>query len=45
MNAMMKANIEKAQAKQKEQYDKKHTLAGSFSIGALVLKKDFTRKL
>ena len=44
MNAMVKANIEKAQAKQKEQYDRKHTLAGSFSIGALVLKKDFTRK-
>ena len=41
---MVKANIEKAQAKQKEQHDEKHTLAGSFSIGALVLKKDFTRK-
>ena len=41
---MVKANFEKAQAKQKEQYDRKHTLAGSLSIGALVLKKDFTRK-
>ena len=41
---MVKANFEKAQTKQKEQYDEKHTLAGSLSIGALVLKKDFTRK-
>ena len=44
MNAMVKATIEKAQAKQEEQYDRKHTLVGSFSIGALVLKKDFTQK-
>ena len=44
MNVMVKENIEKAQAKQKEQYDRKHTLAGSFAVGALVLKKDFTQK-
>ena len=44
MNAIVKTNIEKAQAKQKEQYNRKHTLSGSFSVGALVLKKDFTRK-
>ena len=44
VNVMVKENIEKAQAKQKEQYDRKHTLAGSFAVGALVLKKDFTRK-
>ena len=44
MNVMVKANIEKAQAKQKEQYDRKHTLAGSLSIAALVLKEDFTQK-
>ena len=44
INAIVKANIQKAQAKQKEQYDRKHTLASSFSIGALVLKKDFTQK-
>ena len=44
MNAMVKTNIEEAQAKQKEQYDRKHTLSGFFSVGALVLKKDFTRK-
>lgn len=42
LNVMAKQNIEKAQAKQKEQY-RKHTLAGSFTTGALVLKKDFTQ--
>ena len=40
----VKNNIEIAQEKQKENYDRKHTVVGSFSSGALVLKKDFTRK-
>ena len=40
----VKANIEQAQIKQKEYYDKKHTLLGTFTNGSLVLKKDFTRK-
>ena len=44
MNAMVNANIEKARAKQKEQYDRRHTLSRSLSVGALVLKKDFTWK-
>lgn len=34
----------KAHAMQKEVYDRKHTLAGSFTAGALVLKKDVTKK-
>jgi hypothetical protein len=39
-----KANIVKAQMKQKKQYDKKHFQPEVFSVGAIVLKKDFTRK-
>ena len=40
----IKANIEKAQAKQKRLYDAKHGAGASFQAGSLVLKKDFTRK-
>ena len=39
-----KANIVSAQQKQKEVYDRKHHQPEVFSIGATVLKKDFTRK-
>ena len=40
----IKCNIEKAQKKQKEHYDKIHGGASYFDVGCLVLKKDFTRK-
>ena len=40
----VKANIVLAQKKQKEQYDSKHSNPEVFATGALVLKKDFTRK-
>ena len=39
-----KANIVSAQQKQKEIYDCKHHQPEVFAIGAIVLKKDFTRK-
>ena len=39
-----KANIISAQQKQKEVYDCKHHQPEVFAIGAVVLKKDFTRK-
>ena len=39
-----KANILSAQQKQKENYDLKHHQPEVFAIGAIVLKKDFTRK-
>ena len=39
-----KINIIKAQQKQKEAYDKKHTCPDVYKVGSLVLKKDFTRK-
>ena len=39
-----KANIVSAQQKQKELYDRKHHQPEVFAIGAIVLKKDFTRK-
>ena len=42
INVVVKKNIENTQEKQKENYDIKHTLAGTFSSGALVLKKVFT---
>ncbi len=42
--ASIKANIDKAQAKQKEYYDHKYGAASCFGIGSIVLKKDFTRK-
>ena len=39
-----KNNIAQAQKKQKEQYDWKHANPPCYSVGAKVLKKDFTRK-
>ena len=39
-----KSNIIKAQQKQKEAYDKKHSCLEAYKLGAVVLKKDFTRK-
>ncbi len=39
-----KANIIKAQLKQKETYNKKHSCTETYKIGAVVLKKDFLRK-
>ena len=39
-----KANIQKAQEKQKEQYDRKHANPNGFAIGGMVLRKDFIRK-
>lgn len=39
-----KANIIKAQQKQKETYDRKHSCPEVYQIGSVVLKKDFTRK-
>ena len=44
MNALAKLNIQKAQQKQKQYYDKKHGAASCFTTGAVVLKKDFRRK-
>jgi len=43
-NETIKANIEKAQKKQKEYYDKRHSTALCFKKGSLVLEKDFLRK-
>ena len=40
---LVKKNIKAAQIKQKQHYDRKHG-AQSFSIGSVVVKKDFTRK-
>ncbi len=39
-----KANIIKAQLKQKETYNKKHSCTETYKIGAIVLKKYFLRK-
>ena len=39
-----KCNIVKAQAKQKKHYDKRHNCPEMFKVGAIVLKKDFTRR-
>lgn len=39
-----KNNIIIAQGKQKEAYDKKHFSPEVFEVGAVVMKKDFTRK-
>ena len=39
-----KVNIICAQQKQKEVYDRKHHQPDVYAVGALVLKKDFTRK-
>jgi len=40
----IKANIEKAQKKQKEHYDRRHSTALCFKKGSLVPKKDFCAK-
>ncbi len=40
----VKKNILKAQAKQKEQYDRKHHKPEVFQVGSIVLKKDFLKK-
>lgn len=40
----VKTNIGKAQAKQKEYYDRKYGASSCFSVGSTVLKKDFKRK-
>ena len=40
----VKENILVAQQRQKEQYDRKHSNPETFAVGALVVKKDFTRK-
>ena len=40
----MKENILVAQQRQKEQYDRKHANPDIFTMGAIVLKRDFTRK-
>ena len=39
-----KKNIIRAQAKQKAAYDRRHCHPEVFRVGAMVLKKDFTRK-
>ena len=40
----MKRNVENAQKKQKQYYDRKHASGDLFTVGSLVLKKDFRRK-
>ena len=40
----VKANILKAQEKQKEYYNRKHVNPGTYTVGAKVLKKVFLRK-
>ena len=44
MMEKVKANIVAAQARQKEQYDKKHSNPDIFTAGAFVLRKDMKRK-
>lgn len=44
MEILIKENIKKAQAKQKEYYDLKHSAASCFKVGSLVFKKDFQQK-
>ena len=41
---LVKKNIKAAQIKQKNHYDRKHGAQSCFSIGSVVVKKDFTRK-
>ena len=41
---VVKANIELAQKKQKEHYDRKHAMPEHYKLGALVLLKDHTRR-
>eukprot|EP00731_Ephydatia_muelleri_P011380 Em0006g274a len=40
----VKENIEKAQIKQKQNYDRRHTNPKAYQIGTKILKNDFTRK-
>ncbi len=40
----VKSNVENAQKKQKLHYDQKHAAGDLFTVGSLVLKKDFRRK-
>ena len=44
MEADVKTNVENAQRKQKLYYDQKHAAGDLFTVGSLVLKKDFRRK-
>ena len=44
MEADVKTNVENAQKKQKLYYDQKHAAGDLFTVGSLVLKKDFRRK-
>ena len=41
---LVKANIDVAQKKQKENYDRKRAMPKYYKVGALVLLKDHTRK-
>ena len=43
MEQEIKANVAKAQAKQKKYYDNRHGAVSCFRVDAVVLKKDFTR--
>ena len=42
--AEVKANIAEAQRKQKQDYDRRHGAGSCYTVGAEVLKRDFTRK-
>ena len=44
MESEVKSNVENAQKKQKLYYDRKHAAGDLFTVGSLVLKKDFRRK-
>ena len=44
MQSEVKTNVEHAQKKQKLNYDRKHGASDLFTIGSLVLKKDFRRR-
>ena len=44
MEEIVKANIEKAQMKQKLHYDRKHGAGDLYTVGSQVLKKHFRRK-
>ena len=44
MESEVKTNVERAQKKQKLHYDRKHGAGDLFTIGSLVLKKDFRRR-
>ena len=44
MQTQIKSNIEKAQKKQKDRYDRIHGASSCFSVNSVALKKDSTRK-